>query len=132
MQKGKYYIGDLCYVIKGDKWDEVCSLTYPYTGLNRGKQVEGEFFLEDGRQFCIFSTMYGDGVYYSNEGDEIGVDSGTIGCVKVDDVDDVEGLKLGAVVEFNGTFHPSSKNGLLRFGPGFTVNTEDEHEEECA
>jgi len=78
------------------------------------------------------TTMYGDGVYYSNEGDEIGVDSGTIGCVKVDDVDDVEGLKLGAVVEFNGTFHPSSKNGLLRFGPGFTVNTEDEHEEECA
>ena len=47
-------------------------------------------------------------------------------------VDDVEGLKLGAVVEFNGTFHPSSKNGLLRFGPSFTVNTEDEYEEECA
>ena len=29
MEKGKYYIGDLCYVIKGDNWDEVCSLTYP-------------------------------------------------------------------------------------------------------
>ena len=65
MEKGKYYIGDLCYVIKGDNWDEVCSLTYPYTGKNVHKQVEGEFFLEDGRQFCIFSTLYGDGVYYS-------------------------------------------------------------------
>ena len=132
MEKGKYYIGDLCYVIKGDNWDEVCSLTYPYTGKNVHKQVEGEFFLEDGRQFCIFSTLYGDGVYYSSDGDEIGVDSGTIGCVKVDDVDDVEGLKLGAGVDFDGTFHPSSKHGLLRFGPRFTVNTEDEYEEECA
>ena len=39
MEKGKYYIGDLCYVIKGDNWDEVCSLTYPYTGKNVHKQV---------------------------------------------------------------------------------------------
>ena len=78
MEKGKYYIGDLCYVIKGDNWDEVCSLTYPYTGKNVHKQVEGEFFLEDGRQFCIFSTMYGDGVYYSNEGDEKVVDCTTM------------------------------------------------------
>jgi hypothetical protein len=39
MQPGKYYIGDLCYVMHGE-WDEFCALT-----IVGDKVLDGEFNL---------------------------------------------------------------------------------------
>ena len=85
-----------------------------------GRGVEGEFTLRDGRRFASFGTAYGDGTYNSNIGTEHMVDSGSIGCVQVEDIrdttyDDIE--SLGAIVEFAQPFEVKKvSRGLLKFG----------------
>ena len=96
----KYYIGDLCYVIEDDNWSEVCDLSFD--PLNEpGDMLQ----LEDGRQFFILDTAYGDGCYCGTDGKVYSVDSGTIGAIKVDDCDkdklaDITERGLGHIVEF--------------------------------
>lgn len=116
MPAGRYYIGDLCYVMH-DEWKEVCDLFYP-PGVS-GRGVEGEFALKDGRRFASFSTAYGDGEYRSSVNTLHSVDSGSIGCIRVEDIrdntySDIE--HLGAVVDFPEPFEVSEDTGLLTFG----------------
>lgn len=116
MPAGRYYIGDLCYVMHPE-WNEVCNLFFPPDAPPRG--VEGEFSLKDGRRFASFSTAYGDGTYRSNIGTDHSVDAGIIGCIRVEDIrddayDDIE--RLGAIVEFDQPFEVDSDAGLLKFG----------------
>jgi len=118
MPAGKYYIGDLCYVMH-DAWDECCELFFPANHPPKG--VEGEFTLKDGRRFASFATAYGDGEYRSNIGTSHSVDSGSIGCIRLEDIRDKEYtieflLKLGAFVEFDQPFEVSNDQGLLTFG----------------
>ena len=100
----QYYVGDLCYVMH-DAWDEVCGLV-PFDNS------EHEFELEDGRKFILFSTAYGDGTHFDRKGKSYGVDSGTIGAIKVDDIRDPE---FASIVE-NGLGHihefPAEIGGL--------------------
>jgi hypothetical protein len=113
MPAGKYYIGDLCYVMHPE-WDEFCELTI------KGNQcLDGEFTLADGRRFASFGTAYGDGTYVSNVGTKHSVDSGSIGCIRVEDIrdytySDIE--RLGAIVEFDHPFEVSEDQGLIVFG----------------
>ena len=116
MPAGRYYIGDLCYVMHPE-WKEVCDLFFPPDAPPRG--VEGEFSLKDGRRFASFATAYGDGTYRSNIGTDHSVDAGIIGCIRVEDIrddayDDIE--RLGAIVEFDQPFEVDSDAGLLKFG----------------
>lgn len=113
MPAGRYYIGDLCYVMH-DEWSEVCDIT-----IMSEQCLEGEFTLRDGRRFATFGTAYGDGEYVSNIGTRHCVDSGSIGCIRVDDIrdntySDIE--RLGAIVEFNQPFEVSEDRGLIVFG----------------
>jgi hypothetical protein len=78
----EYYVGDLCYVMH-DCWEEVCDLT-----LSEDAEGEHEFELADGRKFILFSTAYGDGQYNDLEGNPYCVDSGTIGAIRVADIQD--------------------------------------------
>jgi hypothetical protein len=133
MPAGRYYIGDLCYVMHPE-WKEVCDLFFPANHPPRG--VEGEFTLADGRRFASFSTAYGDGTYYSNINTEHSVDAGIIGCILVEDIrddeaDDME--TLGAIVEFDKPFEVSSDGSSLVFGhvvieTGYDDEEEDEHD----
>ena len=135
MPAGKYYIGDLCYVMHPE-WNEVCDLFFPANHPPRG--VEGEFTLADGRRFASFGTAYGDGVYRSNISTKHSVDSGSIGCIRMEDIrddqyDNIE--ELGAVVEFDQPFEVSADQGLLVFGHvqietagGYDWDEEDELE----
>jgi hypothetical protein len=114
MPAGKYFIGDLCYVMH-DVWDEVC-----------GFDFEGEFTLKDGRKAASFFTLHGDGSYSSNIGTTHCVDSGSIGCILVNDIrddsyDDIE--KLGAIVEFKNDFTVDADGGKLFFGH-IVINTD--------
>ena len=113
MPAGRYYIGDLCYVMH-DVWDEFCDIT-----IKDHQCLEGEFTLADGRRFATLSTAYGDGTYRSNIGTDHSVDSGSIGCILVSDIrdntyEDIE--SLGAIVEFDQPFEVSEDAGLLKFG----------------
>ena len=117
MPAGKYYIGDLCYVMHPE-WDECCDLFFP-PGDNIGPGREGEFTLRDGRRFASFGTAYGDGVYRSNIGTSHSVDSGSIGCIRQQDIltnkyPYIE--SLGAFVTFASDFAVSEQNGVIQFG----------------
>lgn len=126
MPAGKYYIGDLCYVMHPE-WDEFCAITI------KGREcMDGEFTLADGRRFATYGTAYGDGCYPCSNGAELGVDAGLIGCIRVEDIRDAEGLarleQLGTVVEFDREFTTSECEGTIRFGH-ISVETGFEEEE---
>lgn len=127
MKAGKYYVGDLCYVMH-DVWKEVCELSFPPEGM----RVQGEFELKDGRKFASFGTAYGDGTYDSNQGTSHSVDSGSIGCILLSDIrdesySDLE--SLGAVIKFDKDFECSYLDGEIHFGD-LIIYTDYEDEED--
>lgn len=109
MPAGKYYVGDLCYVMDYDEWDVFCSITI------KGNQcLEGEFQMPDGRKFATYGTKWGDGEYRDQYGNRYGVDAGLIGCILIEDIraekyDNIE--KLGAIHEFKTDFVTSGGRG---------------------
>ena len=119
MTAGRYYIGDLCYVMSDEEWDEVCSIT-----IKDNKCIEGEFNLKDGRRFALYGTAWGDGLYNDQYGHSYSVDSGTIGCILESDIkeniDDI--LQLGALIDMNTSFVTSGGRGepdwegIIQFG----------------
>ena len=42
MPAGEYYIGDLCYVMTDEEWNEFCSIT-----IDGMKCIDGEFQMKD-------------------------------------------------------------------------------------
>ena len=132
MPAGKYYVGDLCYVMH-DAWDECCDLFFP-PGDNIGRGRDGEFVLKDGRRFASFGTAWGDGTYVSNINTEHSVDSGSIGCILLSDIRDaqypLERLQeLGAIIDFEAPFEVEADQGLLKFGP-VLIETAPDYEDE--
>lgn len=124
MPAGRYYVGDLCYVMN-DVWDEFCSIT-----IRDHECLDGEFVLGDGRRFATYGTMYGDGVYQDTQGRKYAVDAGLIGCIRVEDIRDpgpwIEG---GNIIEIDHAFHTGDENGTIRIGP-VSIDTGDEHDYE--
>ena len=110
LPKGVYYIGDLCYVMHPE-WDEVCDIT-------AGDQYpnEGQFRLSDGRQFAMFYTAYGDGEYFDNKGRAYCVDSGSLGCIKVENLTEEVDETLGNIVEMPTDFYVYSDSKNIHFG----------------
>ena len=114
----KYYVGDLCYVMH-DEWTEVCNLT-----LAPDAPDEIFFTLDDGREFIMMSTAYGDGCYNDQEGRPYSVDSGTIGAIRTDylnaeELADAIGRGLGHLHTFNRVLDgldADDANGVLHFG----------------
>lgn len=104
MPAGRYYVGDLCYVIGDDAvWSEICELTMPYNHETKETDYrDGEFTLKDGRRIVIYSTKYGDGGYRSNLGTYHAVDAGVIGAMLESECDKkYEHIaELGAFVDF--------------------------------
>lgn len=129
MPAGQYYIGDLCYVMHPE-WDEACALFFPTNYSGRG--AEGEFTLRDGRRFASFGTAFGDGEYYNNMGTSHCVDSGSIGCIRMEDIRDDEYSNLetlGAIVEFDQPFEVEKVGrGLLKFGH-VEIETDPQYDE---
>jgi hypothetical protein len=121
MQAGKYYVGDLCYVLTDDEWEQVCART-----INGKSFADGEFELNDGRKFAIYGTSWGDGEYNDYYGNSYSVDSGSIGCIRLEDIKYVDNydqfLDIGAIVEFETDFVTGGGrgtkgwNGIIQFG----------------
>ena len=109
MPAGKYYVGDLCYVMDNDEWSQVCART-----IQGSKFADGEFELNDGRRFAIYSTRWGDGGYYDQYGHTYSVDAGSIGCILMSDIraNKYENiLDLGAILEFTEPFETAGGRG---------------------
>lgn len=120
MPAGVYYVGDLCYVMSDDEWDDFCAIT-----IKGNKCIDGEFTMPDGRRFATFGTKWGDGEYYDQFGNSYGVDAGLIGCIKLSDIKAAkygELGNLGALHTFSEDFDTYGDcgqkewNGKIRFG----------------
>ena len=121
MPAGTYYIGDLCYVMDNE-WDDVCSKI-----IVDNTVVEGEFALDDGRVFANFSTAYGDGVYADYQDKNYAVDSGNIGCIKIDDIRNPNNgdiKRLGNIVTFDAPFNCHSDGKVITFGNKIAIDTD--------
>lgn len=64
------YIGDISYALKEDAYDV----------WEENDYEDGTYETEDGKQFAVSGTRYGDG-YYTAYGFEYSVDAGAIGVV---------------------------------------------------
>jgi hypothetical protein len=130
---GKYYVGDLCYVMH-DEWDEVCGLFFE--GRDDHGCNQGMFKLKDGRTFASFNTKYGDGAYFDQNGEEYGVDAGLIGCIALNDIDlnaDGNFTRGGQIIQFDSDFTVSGGDsyenrrdwdGVIRIGH-IVIRTDD-------
>ena len=113
MKAGTYYIGDLCYVMHGPRWDEFCSIT-----IKKNDCLDGKFKFADGVEFATHGTCYGDGEYIDEEGKKYPVDAGLIGCVRLEDIleEDLPNVRNGNLFEFKHDFVTSSIDGIISFG----------------
>ena len=111
---GKYYIGDLCYVV--ENWEEYHQLFFPNEGND---QHVGVFTNSEGVKFANYGTAYGDGVYFDEEKNEYAVDSGSIGCIPIEAIQ--EPHALGNVVDFPVEFDCEflEHSGTIRIGDVF-------------
>ncbi len=114
LDAGKYYIGDLCYVL-GDKNGFDWIDTLKSTGYLSSET--GMFELK-GVKFFSSRTNYGDGYFKDGEGRGYGVDAGIIGCFPVDALEDGDGLMFGHVVSFKEGFKctPCDSEGVIQMG----------------
>ena len=125
MPAGKYYVGDLCYVMH-PQWDEFCDKT-----IDGHDVLEGILKLDFGVTIVHFCTAYGDGVYYDENGLEYGVDAGLIGCIRVEDIDDSDCVtEWGNIIDFKEDFKCYNENGILHFGHICIDTSLDEGEDE--
>ena len=134
MPAGRYYVGDLCYVMTDEEWEDFCNLT-----ISGHKCLDGEFNLKDGRRFATYGTLYGDGTYSDQYGNKYSVDAGLIGCILVEDIkaekyEDIE--TLGTIHEFKTEFvtgggrGTSGWEGTIQFGNVAIETGDDDFEED--
>jgi hypothetical protein len=109
MPAGRYYIGDLCYVMDDDEWDEFCSIT-----IKGNECLDGEFEMRDGRKFATYGTRWGDGEYRDQQGNRYSVDAGLIGCIRVEDIR----AKKYSYIESLGAFHEFATDFVTSGGRG--------------
>jgi hypothetical protein len=76
LPKGRYYIGDLCYVLGDNVYDNIFGGTGYESGIYEEKST--------GRTFLVNSTAYGDGEYPGSDGNKFAVDAGIIGICSED------------------------------------------------
>ena len=126
MKSGTYYCGDLCYVLH-ERWDEFCALT-----ISGNNVLDGEFNLKDGTRIATYTTRWGDGNYFDQDGKSYDVDAGLIGCVALEDIDLTNPdnfLAGGRVVEFVNDFSTFSAGGVITIG-NIVIDTDVAEEED--
>lgn len=137
MPAGKYWVGDLCYVMH-DVWEEFCEKAFP---ASDPAGIQGEMVMDDGRKVWFHSTAWGDGSFRDQAYKEYLVDAGLIGCILVDDVKigvDSNDFGGGHIVEFPKDFECTyhKDGGEICFGtliivtdPQEDYDDEDEYDD---
>jgi len=115
-----YYVGDPCYVIDDDRWDEFCNQLFKEKGAYSGYNIEwpvepenhgpnGEVYGDGTETVEVWDSPFGDGCWgFTNSassmkgwiaGNEMGVDAGLLAivpreCVHKDHMERVEHLGI--------------------------------------
>lgn len=79
-EKG-FYIGDPCYVLPDEIYDEIWGDKYNFK--------DGKIVIED-NAFIVHGTAYGDGEYFDGKGIAYGVDSGTLAIIPIELIKETE------------------------------------------
>lgn len=113
LPKGKYYIGDLCYIKKlSNVWDDFCH----------------EFFKENhsevaGIEFFAANTADGDGEFTGTDGFNYPVDAGLIGIISTKHLTEADLAEdYINVTKFDKPFTVSADKGVFHFGH-ITIDT---------
>lgn len=77
-----FYIGDVCYVLSDEIYLEQWGQGYHF--------MDGEITTDNGYEFGVAGTAYGDGVYRDQHYNVYGVDAGVLGIVPLELVEDEE------------------------------------------
>ena len=128
LPKGKYWVGDPCYVYPKQEWSAFCDTLF------NGK-IEEHVAVYGPRQFFVTSTAYGDGCYaLLRDGKkvpgELGVDAGLLSIIpralirvwKTEGDADRLGIWVTVDKDCDVTVPQS---GVFEFGP-YSVNTRDD------
>lgn len=119
----KYWIGDLCYVIKD--WVDFCNKTFDNNTI-----IEGDITLSNGTKISYRGTSYGDGEYQDQYGNSYSVDSGLIGVIKVSDIDrEDHSMECGHIFEFESLPRAEYNNGVISFGK-VSIDTDPSYDED--
>jgi len=109
LKKGKYYIGDPCYVIGGN--DEEREKL-----LQETNNFENDIQFYKGYPILIGNTADGDGIFKDNKGEVYGVDSGSIGIIPIVAIDHKFERLYCHVITFKEDFVAEIEDGLFKFG----------------
>ena len=107
---GKYYIGDLGYVMDIEEWGEL----HTQRGIINN--------------LAIFTTTFGDGLYKTNVSSKmLSVDSGTIGCIQIDDIkeENRHETREGIIHTFTQKFQCGMADDTIYFGSVRVVQCDD-------
>ena len=134
----KFFIGDICYILRKDVYDEVWGDQHNYQD---GCFEVDSVYSKTGEpaKFAVADTMYGDGDYDSTSGASYPVDAGVLGIVpaelfEADSSDDCnlgtfhEGSEMEMEVTDNGTFIFYLDGKEIECVYTGTIEEEDEYE----
>jgi hypothetical protein len=111
---GKYFLGDPCYAVPDELWDDLLNDAKYFQKKATGKVA--------GHRVVSFNTAYGDGCFAASDGCSYCVDAGMIGLTPVELIktnqrySDEQLKSLGRFVEFNDKTECAANRGRMRFG----------------
>ena len=110
---GIYYVGDLCYVLPEDDYDDIiCSFQYN----------DGDVYKINGYTFAVSNTAYGDGCYLDSFKNEYPVDAGIIGILRLDNRPELLSKLLQHNVDVDAKKgYPYWKHNLFTFAEQFSI-----------
>lgn len=123
---GTYLLGDPCYAVPDDLWDEA------------GKSCDWwesspiATVVVNNKEYKVlgFGTTYGDGSYTDNDGLVYPVDAGLIGLVPIELANPQDPYyPLNSVVVFDRETLCTNDNGIMKFG-NIHIDTKNLEEEE--
>lgn len=131
MPKGKYFIGDLSYILPNEIYNNYIDSSVSEDSVVRVTTESGKEFLS---YFGL--TFDSEGVFKDNQGKKYKISTGMIGIVQLYDQDMISNANrlmadgLAQIVEFDEEISVSSEAGIFYFGHIIVDTTVYEDEEE--
>jgi hypothetical protein len=124
-----YFIGDLCNVLSNKEWSQLLDITAPL----KSSPVYGAITVNNKDLILLPTGDYGQ--FVDSDGFSYFVDTGTIGCINLDDVEPSElgGTASGRIVEFEFDIMFDYTSEYIEFTDGdahISISLESVYEEE--
>jgi hypothetical protein len=123
VKAGKYVLADMCHIVPTELWNPEWD-----------DEINGPApIMKIGEICCLmFGAKQGDGVYCSNYGSEVVVDSGSIGLININDIPAEWNVKTDdfSFIEFDDDCTCSNTGGVLDFDGEIIDTTEYDEDDD--